>query len=113
MQQAVKGRPASDGIFAGPIFFLESAVAARRTVGSAQAETAAIDEAIAAAIAALSSLVDGAEGEGADMLAFQSAMLEDEALAGPARALIAQGKPADEAWRKTVDAEIVGYEISD
>jgi phosphoenolpyruvate-protein phosphotransferase (PTS system enzyme I) len=115
MRQVVKlkGRPASDGIFAGPIFFLESAVAARRTAGSAEAETVALDEAIAAAIAALASLVETAEGEGADMLAFQIAMLEDEALRGPSRALIAQGRPADEAWLKTVDAEILGYEMSD
>jgi phosphotransferase system enzyme I (PtsI) len=113
MRQVVKGRPASDGIFAGPIFFLESAVAVQRSAGNAGAEALALDEAIAAAIAALSSLVDAAAGEGADMLAFQIAMLEDEALLGPARALIAKGRPADEAWCKTVDAEIVGYEMSD
>jgi phosphoenolpyruvate-protein phosphotransferase (PTS system enzyme I) len=115
MRQAVelKGRPASDGIFAGPIFFLESAIAARRPGGDIQAESLAFDEAIATAIAALSALVGTGEGEGADMLAFQLALLEDEALLGPARALIAQGRPADEAWRKTVDAEILGYEMSD
>ena len=115
MRQAVelKGRPASDGIFTGPIFFLESAVAARRPAGDVQVETLAFDESVASAITALSSLVETAEGNGADMLAFQIALLEDGALIGPARALIAQGKPADEAWRKTVDAEILGYEMSD
>jgi phosphoenolpyruvate-protein phosphotransferase (PTS system enzyme I) len=115
MRQALelRGRPASDGIFTGPIFFLESAVAARRPAGDIPAESLAFDGAIAAAIVALSSLMETAEGEGADMLAFQIALLEDDALMGPARALIAQGKPADEAWRKTVDAEILGYEMSD
>src|SRR5262245_23912744 len=115
MRQAVKlkGRPASDGIFAGPVLFLENAAAERRSVGDVQAETLAFDKAVAAAIAGLSSLVETAQGEGADMLAFQIALLEDDALVGPARALITQGKPADEAWRKTVDAEIVGYDLSD
>ncbi|MGE3873442.1 MAG: phosphoenolpyruvate--protein phosphotransferase [Parvibaculaceae bacterium] len=115
MRQAVelKGRPASDGIFAGPVFFLEDAAAKRRVAGDAETETDAFDAAVAAAIAGLTVLVITAQGDGADMLSFQIALLEDDALLGPARALIAQGKPADEAWRKTVDAEIVGYELSD
>lgn len=115
MRQAVelKGKPASDGIFAGPVFFLESAAAERRPTGDAKAETHAFDKAVAAAIGGLTSLVETAEGDGADMLAFQIAMLEDDSLQAPARALIAKGQPADQAWRKTVDAEIVGYEMSD
>jgi phosphotransferase system enzyme I (PtsI) len=115
MRQAVelKGRPASDGIFAGPVFFLECATTERRSVGDAAAETQAFDRAVTGAIAGLSQLVETAEGDGADMLSFQIAMLEDDALLAPARALMAQGQPADEAWRKTVDAEIMGYEMSD
>jgi phosphotransferase system enzyme I (PtsI) len=115
MRQAVevKGRPASDGIFAGPVFFLDNAAVAPRSAGNAESENLAFQEAIATAIAALSSLVEKAEDEAADMLAFQIALLEDDASIGPARALIAQGKPADEAWQKTVDAEILGYEMSD
>jgi len=115
MRQAVelKGRPASDGIFAGPVFFLEDAAAKRREAGDAAAETEAFDTAVAAAIAGLTVLVVSAEGDGADMLSFQIALLDDDALLQPARALIAHGRPADEAWRKTVDAEIVGYEMSD
>lgn len=115
MRQAVelKGRPASDGIFAGPVFFLESMAAKRRPAGDAETETEAFDAAVAAAIAGLTVLVVAEEGDGADMLSFQIALLEDDALLAPARALIARGNPADEAWRKTVDAEIVGYEMSD
>jgi phosphotransferase system enzyme I (PtsI) len=115
MRQVVelKGRPASDGIFAGPVFFLESAKAERRPTGDAAAETRAFDEAISASISGLASLIETAEGEGADMLGFQIALLEDDSLLGPARALIAKGQPADQAWRKAVDAEIVGYEMSD
>src|SRR5262245_19693097 len=108
MQQAVElqGRPASDGIFAGPVCFLENAATQRRPVGDAQAENLAFDEAVAASILALATLVETAEGAGAEMLAFQIALLEDDALLAPARGLIAQGQAADAAWRKTVDAEI-------
>lgn len=115
MRQAVelKGRPASDGIFAGPVFFLESATAKRRQTGDAEAEAQAFEAAVTAAVTGLTSLVETAEGEGAEMLAFQVAILEDDTLLAPARALIAKGQPADEAWSKTVDAEIVGYEMSD
>lgn len=115
MRQAVelRGRPASDGIFAGPIFFLNAAKTERRHSGNPAVERQAFDQSVAAAIAGLTSLVETAEGEGADMLAFQIALLEDDALLEPARGLIGQGKPADDAWRKTVDAEIVGYEMSD
>ncbi|QIG48540.1 phosphoenolpyruvate--protein phosphotransferase [Nordella sp. HKS 07] len=115
MRQAVelKGKPASDGIFAGPIFFLGATRSGRRVAGDAEAERRALDAAVAAAIAGLTTLVETAPAEGAEMLGFQIALLEDEALLEPAHALIAQGIEADAAWRKTVEAEIVGYELSD
>lgn len=109
----LKGRPAADGIFSGPIFFLRATQAERQPSGDPAIERRDFDDAVAAAITGLSRLVAGAKGEGADMLAFQVALLEDDALLAPARDLIGQGKPADIAWRKTVDAEIVGYEMSD
>lgn len=107
------GRPASDGIFIGPVFRLEALSTGYRATNDADAERSAFDHAVASAIAALTFLAGKAEGDGADMLGFQIALLEDDALLGPARQLIAQGQPADMAWRKTVDAEIVGYELSD
>lgn len=109
----LKGKPASDGIFAGPVFFLNAAEVRRHASDNPDVERQAFDGAVVAAIASLAALVETAEGEGAEMLAFQIALLEDDALLEPARSLIAQGKPADAAWRKTVDAEIVGYEMSD
>ncbi len=109
----LKGKPASDGIFAGPVFFLSAIEAERRASDDPEIERRAFDESVALAIAALAALIETAEGEAAEMLSFQVALLEDDALLEPARSLIAQGKPADLAWRKTVDAEIVGYEMSD
>ena len=40
-------------------------------------------------------------------------MLDDEALTEPAFAAIAEGAAADDAWVDAIDAEIVGYEVSD
>ncbi|TMJ43537.1 MAG: phosphoenolpyruvate--protein phosphotransferase [Alphaproteobacteria bacterium] len=115
MRQAVelKGKPASEGIFAGPIVTLGAAKTERRASGDPDAERRAFDGAVLAAITGLTTLVGTAEGEGAEMLGFQIALLEDDALLEPARALIDQGRPADDAWRRTVDAEILGYEMSD
>lgn len=115
MRQPVelKGKPASEGIFAGPIFIVGAAQTERRASGDADAERRAFDAAVTAAVSGLAALVETAAGDGADMLEFQTAMLEDDALLEPARSLIAQGQAADTAWRKTVDAEIVGYEMSD
>src|SRR5689334_14653267 len=86
----LKGKPASDGIFAGPVFFLSSAEAERRASGDPEVERQAFDEAIAMAVAGLAALTETAEGEAAEMLSFQVALLEDDALLEPARALIAQ-----------------------
>ena len=58
-------------------------------------------------------LIETADGEAAGILEFQIAMLEDDALTGPAFAAIAAGQPADAAWRQALDAEIAGYETSD
>ena len=115
MRQAaeIRGRPASEGIFIGPLAAMRSGPRMRIPTGSSEGEAAAFARALEAAIAELNDLIGRLEGEGADILAFQVAMLEDDALLAPARALIGSGQPADEAWRKTVDAEIVGYEISD
>ncbi len=52
-------------------------------------------------------------GDAADILAFQLAMLEDDALRAPALEAIAGGTPAHEAWSAALGGEILGYESSD
>ena len=79
-----------------------------------RARSAALEAAIASARRSGSpTLIETADGEAADILEFQLAMLEDDALTGPAFAAIAPGTPADAAWRQALDAEIAGYETSD
>lgn len=104
------GRPAAPGLAIGPVVRLAATVAARRSSGDPMQETDDLLLAIEAAVADLATLVETTGDEGAAILEFQVAMLEDEALREPALARIAAGEAADTAWRRTVDAEIAGYQ---
>lgn len=107
-----KGRPASEGIFAGPVAGLSGAGSRRRLPGDPAHERADFEAAIAAAGAAIASLMARTEGEAAEMLGFQLAMLEDAALAAPAIEDIGRGMAADAAWQEALGREISGYELS-
>ncbi|TIM32065.1 MAG: phosphoenolpyruvate--protein phosphotransferase [Mesorhizobium sp.] len=109
----LKGIPASAGYAEGPLFNLDPVVARYRSKATAADERLALETAIGTATGRLAKLIQATEGDAADILEFQLAMLEDDALTGPAYAAIAAGQPADAAWRQALDAEIVGYETSD
>lgn len=106
------GRTASAGFAAGPLTVMLS-LRGRRAGGGPVAETQALRRAIADALSQLSDLAARSEGDGADILAFQIAMLEDDALAESAFAMIDTGACADEGWRKALDVEIGVYEAAD
>jgi phosphoenolpyruvate-protein phosphotransferase (PTS system enzyme I) len=107
------GKRAASGLAAGPIALLSAAGAIRRGRGDAATETAVLRSAIAAALRQLSELAPLAEDDGAGVLRFQIAMLEDEALAEPAFVAIASGCAADQAWRTAISAQIEDYESAD
>jgi phosphotransferase system enzyme I (PtsI) len=110
----LKGISASAGYAEGPLFDLDR-VATPRYAGKATVadEKAALETAIGSATGRLATLIETADADAAGILEFQIAMLEDDALTGPAFAAVASGQPADAAWRQALDAEIVGYDISD
>ncbi len=54
-----------------------------------------------------------AEGDGADILAFQIAMLEDPDLANPAFAALGEGRSAEDVWDEALAAQIREYETAD
>jgi phosphotransferase system enzyme I (PtsI) len=108
-ERRLQGLPASAGFASGVIALLSAVGASRRTNGDARGEAAALRAAIGVALDQLARLAAATSGDGADILAFQIAMLEDEALAAPAFDAIAEGAPADRAWRASLDAEIEGY----
>lgn len=113
MPLELKGVPAADGLFMGPVRRLAAHIAAQRAAGTPDEEGTALRSAIGAAIDDLSALMESVEGDAADILAFQVAMLEDDSLSAPAQSAIAGGAAADIAWTAALDAEIAGYDASD
>jgi phosphotransferase system enzyme I (PtsI) len=107
------GIPASPGYAEGPLFPLERSHSEYVPSGDPETETEALRKAIAHATARIGTLSLTAAGESAAILEFQLAMLDDEALTGPAFAAIAEGMAANDAWMSAIDPEIFGYEASD
>jgi len=103
------GRPASPGLAIGPVTVLTATVANSAAVGDPAQETATLQAAIEAATAEIAELIATVQGEAADILEFQVAMLEDPVLAEGAYDAISGGAAADQAWHSALDAEISGY----
>jgi len=109
----LQGVSASAGYAEGPLVLLDTALASYVAKGSPAPERAALARAVEMASEDLAGLISASEGDTADILEFQLAMMQDNALTGPAHAAIEAGMAADEAWRAALDAEIAGYEASD
>ena len=109
----LSGRAASGGFAAGPVAILWNGAGTVRGGGAPAAETEALRTAIGVAIDQLSKLAAVADSDGADILAFQIAMLEDDSLFEDALAAIGGGATADSAWRATLATEIKGYEAAE
>jgi phosphotransferase system enzyme I (PtsI) len=107
------GRAASRGIFSGPIVQIRGPGRPLRKPGPAESECALLQSAITTSAAGIAALMETVEGEAAEMLAFQIAMLEDDSLSAPAFAAIARGTSAEDAWSAALDGEIAGYISSD
>ncbi|MET0599916.1 MAG: phosphoenolpyruvate--protein phosphotransferase [Mesorhizobium sp.] len=107
------GTPASVGYAEGPLFSLDRSAGAYVAKGSEKGERAALEAALAGASARLESLIGEAADDAAEMLEFQLAMLQDEALTGPAFAAIEEGAQADDAWGACLEDEIAGYETAE
>lgn len=105
----LRGRPAAPGFARGPLVTLEARQHRRVASRDPDEERSALRTAFAAAAAQLVDLRSRIGGSGADILDFQLALLEDDALREPAFARIAAGATADEAWRAVLDAEIADY----
>lgn len=113
MGTRLQGTGASGGLFMGPVRRLGSPTAERQSTGVPEQERATLKNAIAAAIEDLSTLMAGVEGDAQEILAFQVAMLEDDALSAPALMAVDGGTAAHTAWADALDGEIAGYEASE
>ncbi len=110
----LKGIAASAGYAAGRLWRPPlSGAAVYKPRPSRQEEIDALGAAIDAAIAETASLVAAANGEAAEILEFQLAMLEDDNFRSASAARIDEGVAADKAWIATLDEEIAGYAVAE
>nr|WP_085984539.1 phosphoenolpyruvate--protein phosphotransferase [Mesorhizobium opportunistum] len=109
----IEGVPASAGYAEGPLFELDRPPAVYASKATPEEEKTSLREAIGKAVSRLMAMVETADSDAAGVLEFHIAMLEDDALSGPAFASIDSGRTADAAWRQALDGEIAGYEASD
>jgi phosphoenolpyruvate-protein phosphotransferase (PTS system enzyme I) len=113
-ERRLVGRPAAGGFACGPLAPSGRRVAAAvRVAGTPDEERARLSAAIAAALGQLEALLGEAEGDGADILAFQVAMLEDPELADPAFVALDRGGAAEAAWDAALARQLADYEASD
>lgn len=109
----LSGRPASPGFAAGPLVVQAERAHGRRRAGTPAEERAALTAALATAAADLATLAADASGDAADILEFQIALIEDDALSGPALDAIAGGTPAERAWTDAIGVLIADYEATE
>jgi phosphoenolpyruvate-protein phosphotransferase (PTS system enzyme I) len=103
----LKGGCASPGRAMGPIVRMSFASSGERRAGLD--ETGALNAALETAARDLAALAARSDAETAELLEFQSALIEDEALLAPVREEIAAGAPADLAWRRIANDLIAEY----
>ncbi|QOZ31261.1 phosphoenolpyruvate--protein phosphotransferase [Bradyrhizobium sp. CCBAU 53421] len=106
---AYRGRTASIGFARGPLVRVDAGAGGERVAGTLVEEALALRKAIDLASGQIADLAASAGGEAAQILEFQVALLEDEDLIEAIFASIGEGRPADVAWRSTLDEQIAVY----
>jgi phosphoenolpyruvate-protein phosphotransferase (PTS system enzyme I) len=110
----ISGRPAAPGIALAPLVRLLAAKSESRRSRSRSGEQRALADALDASKLDLTALAGKVTDDDAEaILSFQIALIEDENLAAPAFALIADGEVAHAAWSAAIDPEIASYEQAD
>jgi phosphotransferase system enzyme I (PtsI) len=111
LELVIPAEVASEGLAHGVIHPLGArrAGAATRPAGTPEQERAALQQAVAAAAAELAELAGQADAMGAEIVAFQIAMLADPELIAPALEAVAGGEPAETAFRDGIDLQIADY----
>jgi len=107
------GRAAAAGFAAGPLTPIAEHMGTARVARTPTEEAQRLWEAIAGALAQLAKLQALADGDGADILAFQAAMLEDPELSDPAFTALHEGRAAEDAWSEALAPQIREYETAD
>lgn len=108
-ERILSGVAAADGLVVGRAVRLVSAARLQRAAGSLEEERGVLRNAITHASEQLEALAEAQDEMGAEVLEFQTALLEDEDLLAPVFAAVETGQPADQAWIRVIDGEIVEY----
>ena len=108
----LQGIAASTGLALGRIAIQRAGHRVGRTSGTSAEEREALRTAMATAATQIEALADSIGRMAAAILEFQTALLDDDDLIAPIFERIAEGAPADAAWRDRLDAEIAAYEAS-
>src|SRR6202165_214087 len=110
----IEGRSAAPGIALGPLVRLGPASHDARPNRSPAEERQALVDALAASQADLTPPArEVGDADAEAILSFQIALLEDDNLAAPGFARIADGEMAHRAWSAAIDPEIASYEQAD
>ena len=107
-----RGKTASIGFAHGPFLRVDTILNGRRAAGSPKEEELALREALAAASRQIAMLADAAGGEAAQILEFQTALLEDDDFLEPVFAAIVEGRSAEIAWSSLLDGQIADYDAA-
>ncbi len=103
------GRAAAPGLAAGPLFVARPDTGSKIAVGAPDEEAEKLRRAIVRAIADIEALQRESDGEAAEILEFQIAMLGDEALAEGAFVDIESGEAVGTAWSAALDVQVAEY----
>ncbi len=109
MSVTLRGVSAAPGFASGRLIVQKSRARPVREAGSPETEAAALRNAISAAATKIAETAATIDGDAADILGFQIAMLEDDALIETPLATIANGTPADLAWQSAMGEMIAEY----
>jgi phosphoenolpyruvate-protein phosphotransferase (PTS system enzyme I) len=112
-QVELMGRPASDGIFAGPVVYLSAVNSKRQNSGSSKTEAFVLRSALKTAIEEVSHLSARSSEDANRILSFQLEMMGDPALSDDAFQKIDQGIAADIAWLDCISLQIANYDCDD
>ena len=104
---------ASPGLALGPVVHVAARPSQTRTAGTPEQERAALEAALDRAAHELNTLADSCTETAAEILEFQTALLDDEDITGPAFDAVGRGRPAHEAWTDVLDGEMADYRSGD
>jgi phosphoenolpyruvate-protein phosphotransferase (PTS system enzyme I) len=106
---AYKGMTASIGFAHGPFVRADRETDGGRVAAAPPDEQAALRTALGSAGDQIAKLAESVGGDGAEILEFQMALLEDDDFLDPIFAAIAEGTPAHAAWSSALEAQIADY----